>query len=479
MSSAVSTPSSAASPGAVAPSLAPAMQSQASPAAMSPSPGLCGSVTTKEWVIPPRPKPGRKPATDTPPTKRKAQNRAAQRAFRERRAARVGELEEHVKKIEDDFDIRELDLRNKTVSLSKELEQSQNEVSWWKKRCYSLEQELALERKEIEALRKQNTAAIPDTVPINIRRTNKSKSSDQVVEDSATSHPHAVTEQQDHLAGCGGCSTTHCQCLEDAIQISHLVDKSTPKDDGNGTQEPAVKYDPDQMEIDFTERFAATRAPASADHSATSTPPVERCGFCGDGTACICAEMADAASRQEAPEQNRLAPIQNYSAFTPPPSDGDVREMTLPPITQATNPCANGPGTCTQCQSDPHSTLFCKTLAASRAASGLSGCCGGKGTDGGCCQSRPQPRVSVAVDATPLTLTCADAFTTLSRHPNFSQASDELSSWLPKLHTLPKPREPSLGNGLGASISSRPAMEVEAASVMGVLRYFDRRFASK
>ncbi|EPQ66639.1 hypothetical protein BGT96224_4650 [Blumeria graminis f. sp. tritici 96224] len=42
-----------------------------------------GLVTRKEWVIPPRPKPGRKPATDTPPTKRKAQNRAAQRAFRD------------------------------------------------------------------------------------------------------------------------------------------------------------------------------------------------------------------------------------------------------------------------------------------------------------------------------------------------------------------------------------------------------------
>ena len=59
-----------------------------------------GTITSKEWVVPPRPKPGRKPATDTPPTKRKAQNRAAQRAFRERRAARVGELEEQLEELE-------------------------------------------------------------------------------------------------------------------------------------------------------------------------------------------------------------------------------------------------------------------------------------------------------------------------------------------------------------------------------------------
>ena len=37
--------------------------------------------TSKEWVLPPRPKPGRKPSVDTPASKRKAQNRAAQRAL--------------------------------------------------------------------------------------------------------------------------------------------------------------------------------------------------------------------------------------------------------------------------------------------------------------------------------------------------------------------------------------------------------------
>ena len=48
----------------------------------------------KKWNIPPRPKPGRKPSTNMPPSKRKAQNRDAQRAFRERRAAREDELKE-------------------------------------------------------------------------------------------------------------------------------------------------------------------------------------------------------------------------------------------------------------------------------------------------------------------------------------------------------------------------------------------------
>lgn len=86
-----------------------------------------------------------------------------------------------------------------------------------------------------------------------------------------------------------------------------------------------------------------------------------------------------------------------------------------------------------------------------------------------------QPPPSKPSTPNALTLSCADAFTTLSRHPNFSRASDDISNWLPKLHTLPNPRDLALAEARG----SRAAMEVEAASVMGVLRYFDRRFAEK
>lgn len=496
MSSTVLAPSIPAAPaGVLTPALAPAMQPKPLlSSSMSPSPGLTtGSLTSKEWVIPPRPKPGRKPATDTPPTKRKAQNRAAQRAFRERRAARVGELEEEIKKIQDDHDSIEMELRDQITTLTKDLDQAQSDLSWWRNRCRSLEQELSLERSQKDTLQKQqdiNTATVPDTVPINIRRktnsNNTNHSSRRFVAKTTEhqiSHTDSIDSQPDFAStGCGSCSTTHCQCVEDALQATNFSDHPQDrKDDERSAPEPAVKYDPDQMEIDFTSRFAAQRSTAPLETRATSTPPAERCGFCGDGTACICAEMADQDSRQhDIYEQNRLAPIQNFSQFTPPPSDGDAREVTLPSISQATNPCANGPGTCAQCRADPRSTLFCKTLAAVRTSSGSpGGCCGGKGADGGCCQSRPAPRPSITSTASPLTLTCADAYTTLSRHPKFSEASDELTSWLPKLHTLPKPREPSLTDTLGSALSDRPAMEVEAASVMGVLRYFDRRFASK
>lgn len=64
-----------------------------------------------------------------------------------------------------------------------------------------------------------------------------------------------------------------------------------------------------------------------------------------------------------------------------------------------------------------------------------------------------------------LTLSCADTFTTLSRHPAFDRANEELEAWMPQLATVPGSLE-------------RTAFEVEAASVMGVLKFFDRRFGS-
>ncbi|GEQ69100.1 hypothetical protein JCM33374_g2771 [Metschnikowia sp. JCM 33374] len=104
------------------PSIAPRTSSLApSPAATgfasSPesasSPGTVTSiVTSREWVLPPRPKPGRKPSVDTPVSKRKAQNRAAQRAFRERRATRVQELEQKLLEVEKEKEIKEMGLVN-------------------------------------------------------------------------------------------------------------------------------------------------------------------------------------------------------------------------------------------------------------------------------------------------------------------------------------------------------------------------------
>ena len=465
------------------------MKPAQTPPAGSPPPQRPGtlSLTSKEWVIPPRPKPGRKPATDTPPSKRKAQNRAAQRAFRERRAARVNELEDQIKQTEDDHDKECDDLRVHVTVLEAQVAQHRLDLEAWAERCRSLEAELQNFRSS-----RSSQSGIP-----------------------------ADRLHGDTSVGCGKCTLdSRCQCIDEAFDAMAGEERPDTSSSGKRAHSPAaagaekrIKTEPhDSLEVDFTAMYA--RPPLfRPEHTSSSTVHVvvDPCGFCSDGTPCICAEMAAEQSRAASRpppvvQTSSRRDLPRLSQFTPPPSDGDV-SMTngsVPPsAAAASNPCANGPGTCAQCRADPNSTLFCKSLAASRSqsATGLpSGCCGGSSSTGGCCQSQPPstdavplprrvtrhrraaPRPTTAdsindINDPPrpsnVTLTCADAYTTLSRHPAYERASAEITSWMPKLHASDSV---SPGPGKGAMEAHRPAMEIDAANVMAVLRDFDRRF---
>ena len=366
--------------------------------------------------MPPRPKPGRKPATDTPPTKRKAQNRAAQRAFRERRAARVGELEEQMKEVEENHESQLDDLRSYITELEQSLEKCQAELASWISRCQKLEADLA------QANQSLSKSAQPDTV------------------------------------GCGNCTLdTHCQCIDDVVKGMDDAESGEPSTKKIKTEAS------NEMEIDFTQVFAR---PTQRQQS--SIVIHDPCGFCSDGTPCICAEMAVEQERLNASRPSSPGPRRQLAQFTPPPSEGDVSIAVVP------NRCASGPGTCAQCQADPNSTLFCKSLAASRGG----GCCGGKGADGGCCQTAAPSRTTRSRAGNPalqlpvpndtrstITLSCADAYTALSRHTGYEKATGDMASWMPKLHA-------------NTGTEGRPAMEIDAANVMAVLKDFDRRFGA-
>lgn len=431
------------------------------PASTVSSPGVTSppiTLTSKEWIVPPRPKPGRKPATDTPPTKRKAQNRAAQRAFRERRAARVGELEEQMKEIEDQHEQEQESLRSEISQLETSLEKCQDDLASWIAKCRKLEEELIQAKEQLSSQKAEF-------------QTNGSQK---------TSNLEPI--------GCGNCTLeTHCQCIDDVVQSMNDNTNETPDHDhptstssGPNKRIKMEVSDPNAMEIDFTAAFS--RAQSGTRPSHTSAGVLDPCGFCQDGTPCICAEMAAEQERQNAtrpssPLLGSRSGLRQLGQYTPPPSEGDV--STMPASSGMT--CASGPGTCAQCVADPNSTLFCKSLAASRQKAGGSGCCGGKGAAGGCCQSSvplpsratrsraaasqaiklPEPNIRSAV-----TLSCADAYTALSRHSAYNQASGDMASWMSKLHPSP------------ASAEGRPAMEIDAANVMAVLKDFDRRFGS-
>lgn len=445
------------------------------------------SLTSKEWVIPPRPKPGRKPATDTPPSKRKAQNRAAQRAFRERRAARVGELEDQLKQIDDEKEREQDALKAKVTQLEKEVEQYRADLVNWVDRCRRLENEL-------NSLKPGRSGSKPDPP----------------IRPSADLH---IPDPSDVAVGCGKCTLeTRCQCIDDAFNaINDEIGPVDPQPDKRPhSPDPAhadkrIKVEPKKsLEIDFTAMYSkpqSTTRPEQVSPTAVADP----CGFCSDGTTCICAEMAAeqesaqstaAAPRHGAVSAKRSDMPHQLSNFTPPPSEDDV-SISLAGQAQPEVACANGPGTCAQCRADPNSTLFCKSLAASRSQARTQSqqdCCGGRTPGGSCCQSQqastqavPLPprttrsRAAASSSSMPLpsqkptvTLTCADAYTTLSRHPAYDRASGDIASWLPKLHASDISGDGKLGSASG--VHNRPAMEIDAANVMAVLKDFDRRF---
>ncbi|CAG8897140.1 unnamed protein product [Penicillium egyptiacum] len=78
-------------------------------------------------------KPGRKPLTSEPTTKRKAQNRAAQRAFRERKEKHLKDLEDSVEKLQKTSDMANQEnglLRAQVERLQVELREYRKRLSW-------------------------------------------------------------------------------------------------------------------------------------------------------------------------------------------------------------------------------------------------------------------------------------------------------------------------------------------------------------
>jgi hypothetical protein len=420
----------------------------------------------------------------------------------------VGELEEQLEETNNEHMKKENELRDHISRLEADVQRFSGEVQSWRLRCDTLDRIAEYERKEKEAalaelsyLRNGARSTGTDAVPLPPRRARGTVpqpieySKQPEVEEAAgcgsctsTSRCACIEQAIIATAGCGNCSAdTHCQCLEDTIkEAANLpVNMELKRSHSPSTEQSEKRQrqsDPTTpLEMDFTAQFSSKPIEQSQPSQdsvipISTRPPIESCGFCEEGTYCVCAEAAATAAREEREHENRLAPLLNE--VTPPPSDTDVIDGTLtklPPMhpnqmhrpfnaPAPSNSCINGPGTCQQCQSDPKSGLFCRSLAAMRASStpGATpeGCWGGNASGGGCCKSLPTATPSQS----PPSLSCADTYKTLSTHKNFDQASDELSTWLGRLHATPPHH------------AGRAPMEVEAASVMGVLKLFDRRF---
>lgn len=410
-----------------------------------------------------------------------------------------------MKQMEEEEEQKRRALEADIERLQREVEQYSTNLGLWVEKCRRLERELAGEREAKSNL--DDTVARPaEGVPPTQRADSE--------HDNRDSHPSTQQELSDMLMGCGNCtSATRCQCIDEAFNV---LNATTHEADGSSSTKRPHSPTPldshkrvkaelyEELEIDFTAAF--TSPPDSSSVHRPSDSSHDPCGFCQEGTLCLCAEMAaeDARDRaaaslhnaalQQSSSSSLMTPMNPLSQFTPPPSEGDVAStpqplQRTPPATKP-NLCASGPGTCVQCRNDPNRTFFCKALHAARAMSWATptGCCRGGSTtttttSSGCGQNSPisgrptysaNPATSVAPSdsrtphPTSILLTCADAYTTLSRHPGYERASGDIASWMPKLHAS--------NAALADNLEGRPAMEIDAANVMSVLKDFDRRF---
>lgn len=582
------------------------------------------SMTTKEWVIPPRPKPGRKPATDTPPTKRKAQNRAAQRAFRERRAARVGELEEQLLEQKDEHERTLGDLQERVSHLEAENQSLQSRCEWLQgllekerqsrdsvPRAWSGggdDQRSSVRFRESSVAshphsagsvagsrvprlhahahaQKLDTHNIMNSLPVVPRPQRPAVQAFSIAQ--IISPPDEVSSPVDlscgscvpngpcacaeealasaNVMGCGRCTAgSVCECLEESIneasRMSELKRPLPPASPSSiGPEEKRQRSDVDTaMETDYTALYAPKRRDASvtpSEREAThvqqvpldTIEPKDSCGFCAEGTYCVCADSVETNALLQQSSTAQLAV--SHQVHTPPPSESDmipspvevtatgaiklpgVRSLQAPrPNNRKASACSskpakiggcgpNGPGSCAQCLADPKSGLFCRSLAAnyernnhqqggSSSSSIDTGCCG-KGGPGGCCKTggggnnnntnnnsaavggnNNNNNNSASASDLGLSLSCAEAYKTLSSHRHFDEATDDIGSWLPKLKVAPVPqqqggggaggRAQSFGGGGGGGRGPAPMalapIEVEAASIMSVLKGFDIRF---
>lgn len=262
---------------------------------------------SKSYVVPPRPKPGRKPASDPPGNRRKNQNRDSQRAFRERRSTAVRELEDR---------------------LAQQLLQSS--------------QAQAQLQAQIEELRRENQELRTSGSPPALAFTPQSPA---VVGDSP-----AALELLDHVLDQKlpvmkkPVSPSAVSPRSSKASTSPAVTRQIPPATGlqlteTNWSQPAVplRRRSSSLEMDFTQSFKRMRKLELTD----------KCGFCSDGFPCVCAQAAE---EKEYGDTSDVTTLGGAPAVSSQATSSTV--------------CTGNPLNCEQCRDDPMLTLFCSTVAA-------------------------------------------------------------------------------------------------------------------
>jgi hypothetical protein len=309
-----------------------------------------GGPTGRSYVVPPRPKPGRKPATDEPASKRKAQNRESQRAFRARKAAKMTEMQEHADALsqthreEMSVALAEQQRLRLELSIAKDaMDRLAQDRDYWKDRCTDVEiQQNILHQR----LREQNypLGLYSDQQPVFLSQ-HSSPTRSSIRSFSGYSTPKSMNQ-----IGCGDCKPDgHCKCIAKFSQAPNPfagpVPDLHPPPRASVSPTKGLNFQPADpfadRETDFTSRYAKRQRvdprPSVTLLAQDSQEQDTECGFCTDESNCMC-------------KGNQTLQYQDV------PRNGNG----LQPLSGVQRP---EPGSCDACQSNPKQRAWCRSVA--------------------------------------------------------------------------------------------------------------------
>ncbi|KAF8912766.1 hypothetical protein CPB84DRAFT_1833131 [Gymnopilus junonius] len=246
------------------------------------------ATASKEWVIQPKPKPGRKPKKDVAsPSKteteaegkgRRIQNRAAQRAFRERKQSQLSELQARIQLYEQGEIERNVALQNIAKRLKEENERLRQENQ-------------ALHARILQMQHQSNTTqAANQCISPGADGADKKRWRDESPSNLSVQSSTHKRQRRDSNSTCPPLVVP--SALHLPSPSSTIVSTPEPIDTPHSPFD-SISYDL-QQEINTSNlnRFNDLSAEAKNTMGTLPTFPSFGCGFCDERTICVCHEIA-------------------------------------------------------------------------------------------------------------------------------------------------------------------------------------------
>ncbi|KAI9457726.1 hypothetical protein F5148DRAFT_1287579 [Russula earlei] len=436
-----------------------------------PSPIVSSSSTlwataSKEWVIPAKPKPGRKPKKDSAPPSvqqndvpdangRRVQNRymssvdafpnvlmtgrAAQRAFRERKQSLLAELQARIQLYEQGEVERNVAIQTVAKRLKEENDNLRSENAQLKEMIANYEREYSPPKPEENKRWRDDPSA-----PVDDQNLPKKKSKLDAIKSPSSLQVHTS-------------NTMTLTTSSTPSQVSSLRSNISSEPGPSSLPSPAARADvmfpPASSTLENINIFNfPPDCKASAFNGIHSMGAFE-CGLCMDGTSCVCREMAlNPPSTSFKAETTEPAPalvpvtlppasqigaqsiLDNLPPYQPPvplrrrPEVRPLRSFfpvvplsgNLSQVTQTSQAdCSGDPSNCLACADDVFGQAFCAAVGESLAAGGPCADCP-RGTK--CTDNASSNASREGGNRAEETIPTSDAWRRLKSHPNVSFA---------------------------------------------------------